>query len=91
MSSQLRSNGMGHMEFLLASYRYLKEWKGKDNALAWLTKAIPAQMLNPASMAIFREGQYDLLWDLIRNPEKGEHADFVWLMRAGIAYPSRPD
>lgn len=85
ISSQLRGNGLENLVYIVDSYGSLKEWKGKDAALGWLARSIPPQMMNPSSIFFYREKEYDLLWDFIRNPEKGEHADCVWLMRAAAS------
>src|SRR3989338_5505979 len=85
MAASLQGKGIGNLEFILHSYRYLKAWKGKQTALDWLRQKIPFQMLNSSSMAIYQHGEYDLLWELIRNPEQGEYADFVYLMRAAAS------
>ncbi len=85
MASRLRYNGLGNVELLVYAYRCLEAWKGREEALAWLGSKIPPQMLNAASMIFYRDGESELLWDLIPNPEQGSHADFVWLLRAAAS------
>lgn len=85
MSRQLSWPGIGNLVFLIHAYGNLKQWKGKEYALDWLRRRIPLNMRNPASMIIYRQKEYDLLWELITDPEKGAHADYVWLMRAAAS------
>jgi tetratricopeptide (TPR) repeat protein len=85
LQSQLRWNGPGYLEMLVKSYRYLKEAKGKDTALAWLNPQIPSRIRNMASMIYFGQHEYDLLWDLIPDPEAGDYPEAVWLYRAAAS------
>jgi len=85
MLSQLRWQGMGELEFVLAAYQHLKAWRGRAAALEWLRQRVPPPMLNPSSMMIFAAREFDLLWDLIEQPEQGSHADYVWLLRAAAS------
>ncbi|MEW6066949.1 MAG: tetratricopeptide repeat protein [Nitrospirota bacterium] len=80
-----------NIEFLMDGFRYLKEFQGKGKALNWLKSKIPSHMLNFTSMIIYRDGEYDLLWDLIENPEQENHPDFVWLMRAAAWSKAKKD
>jgi hypothetical protein len=82
MSSKLHTGGLGNVELLCTSYRYLKEWKSKEQAFDWLRQQIPASMTNASSMLFFQSKAYDLLWDFIRDPAPGGQGDFVWLLRA---------
>lgn len=90
MLSQLRSHGGEEVELVLETYRNYKAWKGKEVALAWLKKSFPAQLHNRGSQIVFWAKEYDLLWDLIENPEQGSHAQLVWLMRAAAAMTQGP-
>jgi hypothetical protein len=85
LQSQLRWNGPGYLEMLVKSYRYLKEAKGRDAALAWLNPQIPVPIRNMASMIYFGQHEYDLLWDLIPDPEAGDYPEAVWLYRAAAS------
>lgn len=80
--ARLRAGGLGGIELQLRAYLYRRAWKGQDDALRWLQGRIPPQMHNPAGMIAYAEGLDELLWDLVREPEKGQHADAVWLYRA---------
>lgn len=80
--ARLRPGGFGGIELQLRAYDSLRAWRGQDEALRWLEAQIPAKMLNPTSMIAYAEGHDELLWDLVREPEKGQHADAVWLYRA---------
>jgi len=82
MLSQLQSPGAGENEFTIRAYKNLSQWKGQEEALAWLRGALPADQFAAASMAIYEQGEYGLLWDLIQEVPRGERGDFIWLMRA---------
>lgn len=82
LNTKLQASGLGYIQMQLDSYKYLKQSKGKEEAFKWVKDKISQQMLNPASMIMFNNDEYDLLWDLIANPEQGSYPDFVWLMRA---------
>jgi len=85
LSSQIHANGIGNLFFLTHSYHCLKECKGKPDALDWLRKRVPPEMLNPLAMLAYTSGEYDPLWDIIGDPGKGRNADFVWVMRAAAS------
>jgi tetratricopeptide (TPR) repeat protein len=86
MASQLRWEGVsGDMVFRIEGYRYLKAWQGKGVAMDWLRKAIPVQLYTQASADIFGLGEYDLLWDLIENPDARGGAELVWMRRAAAS------
>lgn len=85
MASQLRAKGMQHLAFLLRSYTYLKAWQGKTSALDWLRKRVPTELINRASMIVFEDQEFDLLWELIEEPKPGDQPDFVWLLRAAAS------
>ncbi|MBI1906472.1 MAG: hypothetical protein HYS20_09605 [Rhodocyclales bacterium] len=82
MASRLTGSGPGGVEFLLRAYKSMSEWRDEKTALDWLRQRVPPQVLNMASMVVYSESEFDLLWDLIPEPERGEHADAVWLYRA---------
>lgn len=82
LNSLLDGKGFGRLAFFIDSYAYLKNWKGKEEALTWIKSVVPQAMRNQFSMMIFENSEFELLWDLIDNPEKGDGEDFVWLVRA---------
>lgn len=85
MSNQLQSAGLERVVFLLQSFRSLKSYKGKQKALEWLRKAIPAGMLLPSSMVMYDEKEYELLWDIIADPGQRVEGSYVWLERAAAS------
>lgn len=82
MQSRLTWNGSGYVVMLVRAYRYLEKSKGHDTAVQWLDRRVPLQMRNFSSMIFFSQLQYSLLWELIPEPDRGQHADAVWLYRA---------
>jgi len=62
-------------------------WLGKDGALSWLRSKIPAGRVNASARLIVEESaqdEFDLLWDLIPNPQ-GPDSETVWLLRAATS------
>lgn len=82
MASRLNGSGLAGLEFKLRAYKSLSAWRGETVALEWLRKQLPPQALNMSSVIAYTESYFDLLWDLIPQPELGEYADAVWLYRA---------
>ncbi len=72
----------GSLSLPVRAYVYLERAEGRGKAQAWLRQTLSPGQLNPASMWIFREGRYPLLWDLIEDPDSGDGGEFVWLLRA---------
>ena len=85
MAAKLHGKGLSEVEFLVRAYKPLKAWRGEQEALAWLRARIPAPALNPSSMIVYGESEFDLLWDLIRRPQDGQHSNAVWLYRAAAS------
>jgi hypothetical protein len=76
----LKTGGIEKLVFLVESYSYLRTYKTKEEAIAWLREAIPPQMVNPLSMISYDLKQFDLLWEF--NPTHAAGEDFFWVMRA---------
>jgi len=85
MSSQLRSSGLEDLDLLIRTYAILKAWQGKHKAVEWIRGMIPASSRNPASMVAFGHNQFELLWELIGQPDPQDHPEFVWLLRAAAS------
>lgn len=88
ISSRLDAPGLGRVDFAIASFSFLKAWKGQGPALRWLRGAMPQAVFNLASLVIAREKQWDLLWSLIprpNDPKNGGAEELVWLFRAMAA------
>ncbi len=89
MTSRLHANGGAQYIFWAHAYRNLKVYRGDTVALAWLQNLIPAGDRNFAGMAFYDQGRFELLWDVVKDPESGGHGpDFVWLMRAAAVVRS---
>lgn len=80
--SQLNVGGQSGMVINIRAYHYLKLANGQEPALKWLEARTPPHLRNMASMLYYNEVAYQLLWDLIPNPDNQEGAEYVWLMRA---------
>src|SRR5205085_1403669 len=72
-------------------YKVLAEWKGKPEAIAWLTKEVPPDKRLLLAATAFHDGEGDLLWDAIDQPGKTGQPDFIWLLRAGAAFKKTSD
>ena len=74
---------------MMRSYRYLRIWKGEQEALNWLSQKIPVNARNHAAMLIYGEKMnHILLWTLVEQPEAGPYPEVVWLFRAAAAKQS---
>ncbi len=76
------------MDVLIDQYGYMKNWKGREAAAAWLTEKLPAEKRNPLSMKALYTKNDDLLWDVIATPIPSDHPEWVWLFRA-VAFALR--
>ncbi|MBI3575475.1 MAG: hypothetical protein HY083_07480 [Gammaproteobacteria bacterium] len=85
MQSLLHGDGQNQIKFLASAYEYLHEARGFEVARQWHDQHMPTNMRNFSSVVYYYDGQYDLIWDLIPQPEKDDHPDAVWLMRT-MAY-----
>ena len=85
LMAPLEYSGPGVAALHSPTYGYLTELHGKEKALEWFKKKIPSHMLNATSMAFFEQKEYDLLWEIIEQPELGEYPNFVWLTRAAAS------
>jgi hypothetical protein len=83
LCTQLKVGGLEKLVFLVESYKYLKAYKTRGEAINWLRAAIPPQMINPTSMISYDEGQFDLLWEFTPAHAYGE--SFFWLARTAAS------
>ncbi len=71
---------------MLQNYEYLKRARGADAALQWFKSNLPRTMTPQQQlMAItlyYGSGNYELLWDLLPDPDSAPHSDDTWLFRA---------
>ncbi|MEW6713522.1 MAG: hypothetical protein AB1306_00320 [Nitrospirota bacterium] len=91
MQSKLHGNGLGGLMFVTEAYNYLKNWQGKERGLEWIRERVPQHFINTSSVIFFSQAEYDLLWDLIQEPDKGEYPEFVWLLRAAAIKIQKKD
>ena len=73
------------------AYGHLRNWKGREAAIAWARQSIPPELRVPASFLYYRERQYELNWDLLDDPGPTEDGTFAWLMRAAGALQEERD
>jgi len=75
-----------NFEGIVQTYEYLKRAKGKDAALAWIKSNLPnnmtAQQQDMAIAMYYGSGNYELLWELVPDPNTTPHSDATWLLRA---------
>lgn len=86
LQSRLRMTGeMWTSELPIQAYKYLRAARGEQEAFDWLQGAIPAEMRTGAAMMMYGEGEYHLLWELMREPEEGPFRTYAWMLRAAAA------
>ncbi len=67
------------------AYKYLKKWKGEEEATRWLRENIPQNMREVASADFYDDGEFDLLWTIVEPLPGKELLPYTWLLRAGAA------
>jgi hypothetical protein len=82
IQSHLQPSGSADMDVAIKAYQFLKAWKGKEEATQWLLKEFPPKRLNPLSMKALFIKEYDLLWDVIQEPDPRDNPERVWFFRA---------
>jgi hypothetical protein len=88
VADRLSPPGPERMDQLIILYGYMKSWKGREAAAAWLKEKIPPDQRNPLSMKALYTKNDDLLWDVIGTPNPNDHPEWVWLFRA-VAFALR--
>jgi hypothetical protein len=63
-------------------YRYVVAARGTDAGRAWLAARWSPVEARRQSLSIYRNGLYDLLWDLNAVPDDGAEGSYFWLVRA---------
>lgn len=66
-------------------YQYLKAWKGRQEALAWLRERKPDSWSQSwsvrAGIALFAQDEYRLLWELFPELDRQSGHPSLWLYR----------
>jgi hypothetical protein len=88
MLSRLKGSPGEQINFWIWGYHQLKIFKGKDVAVQWMKKVLPPPMFGFASMIVYEDDEYDLLWDVLVNADTPDDLAFLWLMRAAAATQS---
>jgi hypothetical protein len=63
-------------------YRYVVAASGADAGRVWLAARWSPNEARRQSLSIYRNGLYDLLWDLNAVPDNGTEGSYFWLVRA---------
>ena len=63
-------------------YRYLVAARGAAAGRDWLTARWSPGEARRQSLTIYRNGLYDLLWDLNSIPDEGAEGSYFWVVRA---------
>jgi tetratricopeptide (TPR) repeat protein len=80
----LSRKGDDYFIYRVYAYRYLKSWKGKDEALSWLRGNLDEKRVEAGMPVFFELKEDDLLWDLY--PARNEEwSSLTWLLRACAA------
>lgn len=85
---------MVQLERIVDIYKVLREWKGEEEALEYLNKAVRPQMRMPLVMVLFKDGMFDLILTELNDPESypAAYKEFLWLQRliAWLALQKNP-
>lgn len=65
----------------LRAYLYLKQWKGQRPALEWIRSGSFVNAGPSLALLVYDHRAYELLWDLLPEPQPGPLADNFWLQR----------
>jgi hypothetical protein len=63
-------------------YRYVVAARGLSAGRAWLAQRWSPDDARRQALSIYRDGLYDLLWELDAVPDNGPEGSYYWLMRA---------
>lgn len=77
MQSRVNGRGIERISLDFEAYKYLKAWRGDENALNWLKKRVPVTPESPTALFIFSNDEDNLLWSLIKSPD-----EYGWMLRA---------
>lgn len=77
MQSRVIGRGLEQISLDFEAYKYLKAWKGEENALNWLKQKVPTMAESPTALFVFANDEDSLFWSLIKSPD-----EYGWLLRA---------
>ncbi len=86
--------GMQDFNKYALAYMSLFQWKGKQEALLWLSRTLPPGLNMPFTTIGMENRLPSLLWESVGVPPADHLGDYIWLMRAGLGKildPSAPD
>lgn len=74
---------MQQLENTVNIYKVLRKWKGDDQANKFLAPYFTPQSMGPLSMALFKEGQFNIILTEVKNPDdyQKDYREFMWLMK----------
>ncbi len=75
----------------LESYIILDKWKGRAVALEWLRERTNLRRKDYNSLTLYGKKRWELLWDLIENPDPKGFGEMVWLLRAAASLQTPDD
>ncbi len=82
VSMKANEHGLADMGMFVSTYKYLRESKGKEEALVWARSVQIQQKYSDLSLVMFDYNEHELMWELIQDPEQTPEPNVVWLMRA---------
>jgi tetratricopeptide (TPR) repeat protein len=86
---------MARLELATTIYEVIQEWKGEEPARNYLLKAVTPKLNGMLAMVLFKRGHYELLIDLIEDPDsfQTQYREFLWLLKlmAWMAEDQRPE
>jgi len=72
-------------DLLIYSYEYFDKMGQKEAGLEWIKKNLTAVDQFRVAPLILRGDNYELLWDLIDNPDAQPRGKYVWVFRSAAA------
>jgi len=80
----LQGRGYDYYSARVHAYRFLKAWKGKNEAISWLRGVLEEKKFEPGVRAFFEMKEEDLLWDVYPSSDR-QWSSSTWLLRACAA------
>jgi hypothetical protein len=82
IQSRQHAPGLKNLLYQAKAYKFLKEAKGKEAALAWFGQQIPDSMRTAVCMFVLEDQTHEILWELAPATLEGDHGAYYWLVRA---------
>ena len=85
---------MPRLEKCVYTYKLLRRWQGEEEALSYLHKAVPTQLVEPLTIVLYKNGLFKPILVELDDPDSHStaHAEFLWLQKliAWLALEKNP-